>query len=86
MLPPRDARARIADLSARLTAAGLAPEQKEYADRTLIEAHLPDHFPETSWPEVLAALETADAYGSADQGEGHRRLWAVIRRTNRRRR
>ncbi|WUH92322.1 hypothetical protein OG900_20905 [Streptomyces sp. NBC_00433] len=83
-MPPRDA--RIADLFARLTAAGLAPEQKEYADRTLIGARVADDFPAEAWPEVLAALETADSFGSADRAGGDRHLWAAFRRTNRHRR
>lgn len=80
---PRDT--RLADLLARLAAAGLAPERKEYADRTHVEAHLPDDFPPASWPDVLNALAAADVYGSADGARG-RTLWAVIRRTTSRRR
>jgi hypothetical protein len=77
-VPPRDA--RTADLIARLVAAGLAPDVKEYADRTLIAAHLPGPLSEEAWPDVLAALESADEFGSSDGGTG-RRIWAVIRRT-----
>jgi hypothetical protein len=83
-VPPRDA--RIADLFARLTAAGLAPEQKEYADRTLVEAQVADDLSAEAWPEVLAALETADLFGSTDRAGGDRHLWAAFRRPNRRRR
>lgn len=82
-MPPRDA--RIADLFARLTAAGLAPERKEYADRTLIAAQVPNSFPETTWSEVLAVLETADSFGSTDRGETGQYLWAAFHRTNSRR-
>ncbi|WP_329177109.1 hypothetical protein [Streptomyces sp. NBC_01477] len=78
-MPPRDA--RIADLSARLTAAGLAPEQKEYADRTLIEAQVPDEFAEENWPDILAVLGTADSFGSTDRGGAGQYLWAAFHRT-----
>ncbi|WP_031519807.1 hypothetical protein [Streptomyces sp. NRRL F-5123] len=77
-MPPRDA--CTADLIARLVAAGLAPEVTEYADRTVVEAHLPGPLSEEAWPDVLAALEDADEFGSSDGGTG-RRIWAVIRRT-----
>jgi hypothetical protein len=80
---PRDT--RIADLLARLAAAGLAPERKEYGDRTHVEADVPDDFPPANWPDVLNALAAADAYGSADSARG-RTLWAAIRRTTSRRR
>jgi hypothetical protein len=78
-VPPRDA--RIADLFARLTAAGLAPVRKEYADRTLVRAQVPDSFPPHAWSEVLAVLETADSFGSTDRPGGVRHLWAAFRRT-----
>ncbi|MFI0940941.1 hypothetical protein [Streptomyces sp. NPDC021020] len=77
-MPPRDA--RTADLIARLVAAGLAPDVKEYADRTRVEAHLSGPLSEEAWPDVFAALEDADEFGSSDGGTG-RRIWAVIRRT-----
>jgi hypothetical protein len=73
---PRDA--RIADLLARLTAAGLAPERKEYADRTVVEAQIAD-FPAETWSEVLAVLETADSFGSTDRGDAGQYLWAAFR-------
>ncbi|MFC4034055.1 hypothetical protein ACFO3J_21625 [Streptomyces polygonati] len=78
-MPLRDA--RIADISARLTAVGLAPELKEYANRTSIEARVPDSFPAESWPEVLAVLETADGFGLADSAARGRSLWATIRKS-----
>lgn len=78
-MPPRDA--RIADLIARLIAAGLAPVRKEYADRTLVSARVSGAFPSDAWSEVLAVLETADSFGSTDRAGGVRHLWAAFRRT-----
>lgn len=78
-MPPREA--RIADISARLTAVGLAPELKEYADRTSVEARVPNDFPAEAWPAVLAVLESADRFGFADSAARGRSLWAVIRKS-----
>lgn len=78
-MPPRDA--RTAHLIARLTTAGLAPEERQFTNRTLISAHVPDAFPPEAWPDVLTALAAADEFGSSDGREG-RRIWAVIRRTS----
>jgi hypothetical protein len=79
LVPPPEA--RIADISARLAALGLAPELKEHRDHTSIEARVPSTFPADAWPEVLALLETADSFGLADSAAHGRELWAVIRKS-----
>ncbi len=73
--------ARIADISARLTALGLAPELKEHRDRTSIKARVTAGFPADAWAEVLAVLETADSFGLTDSATRGRELWAVIRKS-----
>ncbi|WP_329133949.1 hypothetical protein OG552_17435 [Streptomyces sp. NBC_01476] len=76
-MPPRDA--RIADIAARFAAAGLVPQVKEYADRTSIEARVPEPFPEETWPALLALLETADSFGLVTTTRG-RSVWAAVRK------
>ena len=77
MLPPD---ARIARIAERLAAVGLTPERKEYADRTVVKARVPNAFPDTAWPEVLAVLETADAFGFTEGTARGRSLWAAVRK------
>lgn len=75
-MPPPDA--RIAEITARLAAAGLKPRRTEHSGHTTVEAAVPPSFPDESWPEVLAVLETADRFGLNSATHG-RTLWAVIR-------
>lgn len=75
MLPPD---ARIVRIAERLAALGLVPEREEYADRTVVRARVPDSLPAAAWPDVLAALETADTFGFADGTARGRSLWAAV--------
>jgi hypothetical protein len=76
-VPPPEA--RIADITARLAAAGLRPERKQHDGHTTVEAIVPASFPDESWPGVLAALESADWFGLTDNTARGRVLWAAIR-------
>lgn len=75
-MPPPEA--RIATITARLAAVGLRPQRKDHADRTVIEAAVPPSFPDAAWPDVLAALESADAFGLIDSAARGRSLWAAV--------
>lgn len=79
---PAEAReARIAEIAARLTAAGLRPQRKENRGHTSVEAAVPPSLSAESWAEVLAALETADWFGLTDSSKRGRWLWAAVRRS-----
>ncbi|MFE7131931.1 hypothetical protein ACFVIM_13810 [Streptomyces sp. NPDC057638] len=65
-------RARADNLAERLTAAGYEPHVVEERDCVKTEVHVQDQVSAdaTAWHQLLALLETADAYGLDSGGQG----------------